>query len=130
MPAKANPFEWICIFVYQFLIMKKVAMPILGGDLCDRFEEFEYFLISDFENPICIREEMKFPPAPEMDKIPSWLHDKGVTDIIARGIGHELVKRLNQNKIHVFVGVRKKNPEDLIFDYLQKTLETNEKMCY
>ena len=100
------------------------------GDLCDRFEEFEYFLISDFENPSCIREEMKFPSDPKMAHIPSWLMDAGVTDIIARGIDHDLIKKLNQNKIHVFVGVAKKTPEDLIFDYLQKTLDTNDEMCY
>ena len=110
--------------------MKKVAMPMAHGDLCDRFEEFEYFLISDFENELSIQEEIKFPPAPEEVNIPSWLVDSGVTDIIARGIDHEMIKKLNQNKIHVFVGVRKKKPEDLIFDYIQKKLVTNDKMCY
>ena len=112
----------------------RIAITSRGQDLDaridPRFGRCEYFLIIDFENPLCIREEMRFPPDSQVEKIPSWLHDKGVTDIIARGIGHELVKRLNHNKIHVFIGVRKENPEDLIFDYLQKTLETNDEMCY
>jgi len=99
-------------------------------DLCDHFEEFQYFLIYDFENPICIREDMKFPSYSEMEKLPEWLIDNGVTDIIARGIDYDIIKKLNHKKIHVFVGVKKKNPEDLIRDYLKKNLDTDEQMCY
>ncbi len=103
---------------------------MVDGDLCDHFEEFQYFLIYDFENPVCIRENMEFPPYTEMEKLPGWLIDNGVTDIIARGIEIDNIKKLNYRKIHVFVGVKKKNPEDLIRDYLDKILETDEKMCY
>lgn len=105
-------------------------MPMAHGDLCDRFEEFEYFLISDIENNASVQEEIKFPSDHEEEHIHSWLTDSGVTDIIARGINHEIIKKLNQNKIHVFAGVRKKKPEALILDYMQKTLVTNDKMCY
>ena len=105
-------------------------MPMANGGLCDRFEEFEYFLICDFENPLCITEDIKFPPNPEVEKLPEWFLAFGVTDIIARGIDHEFIKKLNQNKIHVFVGVRKKNPENIIFDFVQKNLDTDEQMCY
>ena len=110
--------------------MKKIAIPMVDCDLCDHFEEFQYFLIYDFENPVCIRENMEFPPSTEVEKLPGWFIDNGVTDIIARGIEIENIKKLNHKKIHVFVGVKKKNPEDLIRDYLDKILETDEKMCY
>jgi len=99
-------------------------------DVCDHFEEFQYFLIYDFENPACIREVIKYPPYPEIEKIPAWLIDNGVTDIIARGIDYHLVKKLNHSKIHVFVGAKKKNPEFLVMDFLNKNLETDEQMCY
>jgi len=110
--------------------MKKIAMPIANGSLCDHFEEFHYFLIYDFKYPLCIRKDIKYPPFREVEKLPLWLLTWGVTDIIARGIDHEVIKKLNQNKIHVFVGVRKKNSEDLVMDYLKKNLDTDEKMCY
>ena len=110
--------------------MKKIAIPMVDCNLCDHFEEFQYFLIYDFKNPLCIREDMKYPPYSEKEKLPEWLMDSGVTDIIARGIEYETIKQLNHKKIHVFVGVQKKNPEDLIRDYLDKILETDEKMCY
>jgi len=99
-------------------------------DLCDHFEDFQYFLIYDFENPVCIREDMKFPPQKKKEKLPEWLSDNGVTDIIARGINYDTIKELNHYKVHVFVGVKKKNPEDLIRDYLDKILYTDEQMCY
>jgi predicted Fe-Mo cluster-binding NifX family protein len=110
--------------------MKKIAIPMVDCDLCDHFEEFQYFLIYDFENPLCIREAMKYPPYTEMEKLPQWFIDNGVTDVIARGIDYEIIKKLNYKKIHVFVGVQKKNPEELIRDYLKKKLDTDEQMCY
>ena len=103
---------------------------MVDSRLCDHFEDFQYFLIYDFENPMCIREDMKFPPHAEIEKLPPWLIENGVTDIIARGIDQNSIKSLNHNKIHVFVGVKKKNPEDLIRDYLKKILDTDETMCY
>jgi predicted Fe-Mo cluster-binding NifX family protein len=111
-------------------VMRKIAMPMAKGDLCDHFEEFQYFLIFDFNNPLSIQEDIKSPPSREIKQLPAWLLEAGVTDIIARGIDHELIKKLNQNKIHVFIGVKKKKPEDLVRDYLKKNLETNEQMCY
>jgi predicted Fe-Mo cluster-binding NifX family protein len=110
--------------------MKKVAIPMTDCDLCDHFEEFQYFLVYDFENPVCVREDMKFPPNFQMEELPGWFIDNGITDVIARGIDIENIKILNHNKIHVYVGVKKKKPEDLIRDYLKKILETDETMCY
>ena len=82
--------------------------------LCDHFEELQYFLIYDFDNPSGIREDMKVPPNTEIRKIPDWLIEHGVTDIIARGIDYVSIRSLNQKKIHVFVGVEKKHPECVI----------------
>lgn len=101
-----------------------------NGDLSDHFEEYEYFLIYDFENPLCIKEDIKYPSSQGVEKLPAWFLSCGVSDIIARGIDYDIIKKLNHNKIHVFVGVKKKNPEDLIRDYLNKILETDEQMCY
>jgi predicted Fe-Mo cluster-binding NifX family protein len=110
--------------------MKKIAIPMADCGLCDHFEELQYFLIYDFDNPSGIREDMKVPPNTEIRKIPDWLTEHGVTDIIARGIDYVSIRSLNQKKIHVFVGVEKKHPEDLIRDYLRKVLDTDETMCY
>ena len=101
-----------------------------NGGLSDHFEKYEYFLIYDFENPLCIKEDIKYPPSHGVEKLPAWFLSCGVSDIIARGIDYDLIKKLNHNKIHVFVGVKKKNPEDLIRDYLNKILDTDEQMCY
>lgn len=110
--------------------MKKIAMPISNGKLSEHFEKFDYFLLYDFENELCIKEEIKYPPAADMDSLMKWLHECGVGEIFVRGIAYQEIKKLNQNKIHVFVGVYKKNPEELIRDYMNKTLETDEKMYY
>lgn len=110
--------------------MKKIAIPMANGDLSDRFEKYQYFLIYDLENPLDIKEDIKYPPSNGVEKLPAWFLSCGVSDIIARGIDYNIIKELNHNKIHVFVGVKKENPEDLISDYINRILDTNEQMCY
>jgi predicted Fe-Mo cluster-binding NifX family protein len=116
--------------ISKYQPMQKIAIPMVDCNLCDHFEEFQYFLIYDFENPACIREDLKYPPYAEKGKLTEWLIENGVTDIIARGIDYKTIKQLSHKKIHVFVGVQKKDPEDLIKDYLRKNLYTDEQMCY
>ena len=110
--------------------MKRIAMPIAKGKVSDHFEEFEHFLIYDFNDPNCIREEIGHPPSSNPDELPGWFNKSGVTDIFARGISYEEIKKLNHNKIHVFVGVPQKKPEDLLIDYMNRKLETDETMHY
>lgn len=110
--------------------MNKIAIPIASGDLCDDFKDYQYFLIYDSENSTCIREDLRYPPECELEMLTEWFIANGISDIIVRGIDHDSVKKLNHNKIHVFVGVRKKNPKDLIMDYINKILDTDEQMCY
>ncbi len=62
--------------------MKKIAIPMANGDLSDRFEEYQYFLIYDLENPLGIKEDIKYPPSHGVEKLPAWFLSCGVSDII------------------------------------------------
>ncbi len=101
-----------------------------NGDLCDHFKDYQYFLIYDSENSSCIRKDLRCPLDCELEMLTEWFIANGISDILVRGIDYDSVKKLNHNKIHVFVGVRKKKPEDLVMDYLNKILDTDEHMCY
>ncbi len=99
-------------------------------DLCDHFEEFQYFLFYDFENSLCIREDMIYPPYSAIEKIPEWLIDNGVTDIIARGIDYESCKKIKSQQNSCFRWSQKKISRKPGQDFLNKNLETDEQMCY
>jgi len=61
--------------------------------------------------------------------IPAWLASKGVTDIIAGGIGQRAINLFNQNKINVFVGAPLKNHTDLVNDLLNESLAAGANYC-
>jgi len=110
--------------------MKKIAIPIKNGGVCDLFEELNFFLVYNVDKPTFIKEDILCPQSFGLETLPGYLNENGVTEIIARGISYEAIKQFKYRKIHVFVGARSKKPEDLIMDYINKDLDTDEGMCY
>ena len=102
--------------------MKKIAIPVRNGDLCDHFEDLQYFLVYNLDQPAFIEEDIIRPHSNQLKNLPDCLIANGVSEIIARGISYEAIKQFNYRKIHVFVGAKSKNPDDLIMDYINKNL--------
>lgn len=48
--------------------------------------------------------------------LPAWLAKKGVTDVIAGGMGQKAINLFNQQKINVFVGAQLKGYNELARD--------------
>ena len=63
-------------------------------------------------------------PAPEPGGLPEWLEELGVTHVIAAGLGEKAQKLLIQKGIEVVAGAPQGDPEELVRQYLQKTLST------
>lgn len=55
---------------------------------------------------------------------PYWLAENGVTDIIAKRINESTVNKLNAFKINVFTGVETSNPDQLVKEFLNGSMET------
>jgi len=72
---------------------------------------------------------MVTPPPHEPGILPGWLAEKGVTDIIAGGIGQRAIGLFNQNKINVFVGAQIKDPSELANDLINNTLVAGANYC-
>lgn len=109
--------------------MKKIALPIKENRLSPHFGNCSYFRIFSIENDIVVKEEIIPAPPHQPDSVPIWLAEKGVSDVIAAGIGIKAIKILTRHKISVFAGVKAKEPEVLIQEYLDGTLETNGNLC-
>lgn len=109
--------------------MRKIALPVKDNELSPHFGLCSHFKFYYEVNGEITKEELIPVPHKQPELIPNWLIGKGVTDLIAFGIGIKPVEILNQNKINVFVGVKLKEPDELIKDFLNGTLETNGNLC-
>ena len=109
--------------------MKKIAVPITNGSISQHFGHCEEFYIYDIKNDTIGTKNIAIPPPHEPGMLPKWLSDMGVTDIIAVGMGTRAIGLFTQNKINVFIGVPIKDPDDLVFDLINGTLETSDNTC-
>ena len=109
--------------------MRKIAIPVLDHKLSPHFGDCSYFIFFYIKNESIFKEELISPPSQLPELIPNWLVKKGVTDVIAAGIGLKPIEILNQQKINVFVGVKEEDPKVLVQEYLDGILETNGNLC-
>lgn len=110
--------------------MKKcIAVPLENGILCTHFGHCQQFSIIDTDDKNITRETLVTPPPHEPGLLPGWLAEKGVTDVIAGGMGQRAINLFNQQSINVFVGARLKSPRELASDLLSNTLEAGANYC-
>ncbi len=109
--------------------MGKIAVPVVNGNLNNHFGHTNQFYIYEVDNTKINKEEILTPPPHEPGVFPAWLAEMGVTDVIAGGMGQRAIALFNQNKINVFIGVPVKSPADLVLDFIEGNLETNDNSC-
>jgi predicted Fe-Mo cluster-binding NifX family protein len=109
--------------------MRKIAVPVFNGILSTHFGHCDEFQIFDTENSQINNSVTKKPPVHQPGILPAWLHDLGVTDVIAGGMGQRAIHIFNQNSINVYTGAPVKTPEEVVTDFLNGTLVTTENLC-
>ena len=109
--------------------MKKIALPVVDGKLSPHFGHCQHFEIFDVENNKIIEKTVAISPPHEPGILPGWLAEKGVTDIIAGGMGQRAIGLFNQNNINAYVGAQIKEPKELVLDFIKGTLETSANLC-
>jgi predicted Fe-Mo cluster-binding NifX family protein len=110
--------------------MKQVfAIPLENGRLCSHFGHCEQFAIIDVENNLITKEYLITPPPHEPGLLPGWLAERGVTDVIAGGMGQRAVNLFLEQKIIVNVGAQPKKPKDLVTDWINNNLVTGSNAC-
>ncbi|NMB51362.1 MAG: ATPase, partial [Bacteroidales bacterium] len=80
---------------------KKIAIPLEEGILCSHFGHCQQFAIIDAEGKEITFETLVTPPPHEPGLLPGWLAEKGVTDVIAGGMGQRAINLFNERKINV-----------------------------
>ncbi len=109
--------------------MKKIAVPLENDQLCNHFGHSEAFALYQVENNQIVNTDKQVPPPHEPGSTPRWLHELGVTDVIAGGIGQRAIQILLNNHINVYVGVAQKPVDELVNDLLNDRLEAGVNLC-
>lgn len=110
--------------------MKKlIAIPSSNGLLDEHFGHCRQFaLLSVEENKIVSKSLIDAPPH-EPGVLPKYLAEKGVTDVIAGGMGNRAIQLFNQHNVNVFVGAPKLSPAEITEGFLNRTLQFSANYC-
>lgn len=107
-----------------------VAIPTTENMLDEHFGHCKLFTFYTIENGIIVQTKTIDAPPHVPGKLPHWLAEKGVTDVIAGGMGQGAINIFNSLNINVFVGAPKQNPAVIIAGFLSKTLVLNANNCH
>jgi predicted Fe-Mo cluster-binding NifX family protein len=110
--------------------MKKlIAVPTANKSLCAHFGHCQEFAVVETENQKILNVAYFAPPLHEPGTYPRFLAEKGVSAVIAGGMGMKAQDIFKQNKIDVFYGVETDTPENLVAKYLDNSLVCGTNLC-
>lgn len=110
---------------------KKIAVPVDADNKLDaHFGHCKYFALIEVDaDSSVIAEEKVVPPPHEPGLLPKWLSEKGVTDIIAGGMGQRAIQLFNQYGVNAFVGAPKLTSVELVDAFLKNKLSFSANYC-
>lgn len=110
--------------------MKKlIAVPSSNGLLDEHFGHCRQFVLLSVEGDRIISESTIDAPPHEPGLLPKFLAEKGVTDVIAGGMGNRAIQLFNQHQVNVFVGAPKQAPKEIANGFLNGSLEFSANYC-
>jgi predicted Fe-Mo cluster-binding NifX family protein len=109
----------------------KVAIPLARGRLSSHFGHCEEFAFVNVDTELgeIISTETVCAPDHQPGLLPRWLHERGVNVVIAGGLGMRARTLLAQNGIGIIVGVEEEEPETIVKQFLEGTLQTGANIC-
>jgi predicted Fe-Mo cluster-binding NifX family protein len=109
----------------------RIAIPMNGNCLDPHFGHCAKFALIDVAPETKTVTSSKEIPAPEHQHglLPPWLKERGVTLVIAGGMGAHARSLLQDASIDVITGAPAEAPVVLVRRYLNGTLETEERLC-
>lgn len=108
-----------------------IAIPLVEGKLSMHFghcDRFALISVDPEEGVILQRSEIDAPPH-QPGLLPAWLAERGANMIIAGGMGQRAKDLFSQSGIEVLVGAPVRDPETLVTQYMEGSLETGSNTC-
>lgn len=124
----------ICIYIVIGLkesIRMRIAIPMKGDHLDQHFGHCERFALIDVasESRQVTAETAVTAPEHQHGLLPLWLKERGVTHVIAGGIGAHARSLLQDASIEVITGAPSEVPAVLVKRFLGGDLESIERAC-
>lgn len=109
----------------------KIALPVAQRRVCMHFGHCEEFAVVsvDIEKKSILNTEFIPSPPHQPGMLPGWLAEMDVNVVLAGGMGRRAQAFFNQYGIELILGVTSGEPEQVVLDYLNGTLETGDNIC-
>jgi len=109
----------------------RYAIPVSDGVVATHFGHCDQFALIDVDEArkAIVGKEIIPSPGHEPGLLPVWLAEKGVSVIIASGMGSRAQNLFKQNRIRVIIGALEGDPERAVLDYISGTLATGDNIC-
>jgi len=101
-------------------VITKIAIPISGGRLCSSFGKANQFAIFHVQHQQIITKQILQPPSHAPGVFPDWLHDLGVSVIIAGNMGIKAMNIFKAKDITVITGAASTQPDELVRQHLSR----------
>lgn len=109
---------------------KRIAIPVQDGMLNEHFGHCSHLVFFDVdENDQIINESIVDAPPHQPGLLPPWLAERGVTDVIAGGMGQRAIQLFKQNGVNVFVGAPKIRAKELLEGFVSNELAFSANYC-
>lgn len=109
----------------------KIAVAVENNRICAHFGHCRTFMIAtvDESEKTIVDREMVVPPGHEPGVLPKWLIGKGVSAVIAGGMGTQAQQLFRESGIAVVTGARSDHPQKAVLDWLNGELSVGENAC-
>jgi Mrp family chromosome partitioning ATPase/predicted Fe-Mo cluster-binding NifX family protein len=101
-------------------VIKKIAIPIAGDRLFPSFGHATEFAIFHIQNQQIIKKEILHPPPHAPGVFPDWLHDLGISIIIAGNMGQKAMENFKAKGTTVITGSSSVSPDELVQQHLSR----------
>ena len=104
----------------QKSLIRKIAIPIAEGRLLPSFGKATEFAIFHIQNQQIIKKVIMYPPSHGPNVFPDWLHDLGVSVIIAGDMGRKALENFKAKGTTVITGSPSTSPDELVRQHLSQ----------
>ncbi len=108
--------------------MKRIAIPVTDGKLSRHFGACSHYMIFSVDAGKIRSSTIEAPVYTEVDRIPEWVAEKRVTDIITYKINKKVIGLFARHKINIWVGAPDLSPALLVKEYMNGTLISDEQV--
>ena len=109
----------------------RYAIPVSNDMISPHFGHCDCFALFDVEEEKKEITAKELVPSPEHEPglLPVWLAERGVSVVIAGGMGPRAQELFQQNNIKVVTGTLESEPDKAVISYMNNALSIGDNTC-